>query len=337
MVDRLVAKMTHNQADIPAYDELPLKAGVPCSWGLWGEDDKLGALNLLTPERALAAVTEVKRGVVFPLDWDWALPYPPLFERRPLVHHVVAVPNSRSHDDWLDDWNPSASTQWDGFRHVRREGYGNYNGIDNLSHGVGYWADKGLVGRGVLADAASWRAEQGRPLDEEAPDPITVADIEATLASQGVSVEPGDVLFVRTGWIEWYLAQGEEKRKAISTMTGLFTPGLDPTEDMARYLWNLHVSAVAADNPALEPWPLGFKKSPEELAEIMADPGAREHEVQLHTHLLPMLGIPIGELFFLEDLAADCRETGQWSFMLTSSPMHLRDAVASPPNALAIK
>jgi hypothetical protein len=120
-------------------------------------------------------------------------------------------------------------------------------------------------------------------------------------------------------------------------MTGLFTPGLDPTQDMARYLWDLHVAAIAADNPALEPWPIGFKASPEELKKIQADPGAREHEIQLHIHLLPMLGIPIGELFFLEDLAADCRTNGQWSFMLTSSPMHLHDAVASPPNALAIK
>lgn len=331
--------MAHQDAgaDVPGYDELPTVGGVRCSWGLWGPDDRFGALNLLTPERVLAAVGSVRRGAVFPLDWDWSLPSPPLFERRPLDHHVVAIANSRSYDDWLDDWNPSGSTQWDGFRHVRREGYGAYNGLADERHGVGYWADRGIVGRGVLADVAAWRTAQGRPLDPEAPDRITVDDLEATLEHQGVALEPGDLLVVRTGWIAWYLEQGQAKRAAISTMTGLSTPGLDPTERMAAYLWDSHVAAVAADNPALEPWPIGAHADPAELADILANPGEREHEVQLHIHLLPMLGIPIGELFFLEQLARDSHESGQWTFLLTSSPMHLRDGVATPPNALAIR
>ena len=56
---------------------------------------------------------------------------------------------------------------------------------------------------------------------------------------------------------------------------------------MAEYLWDLHVSAVAADNPALEPWPLagGF----------------------LHFRLLPHFGLPIGELWYLEDSGCGLR------------------------------
>jgi kynurenine formamidase len=334
-----VAKVARdpNGVELPDYDELPRIGGVPASWGLWGPDDKLGALNLLTPERAAAAAKLVRRGAVFPLDWDWSCPSPPLFERRPWRHTVVDVPGSRSKDDYLDDWNPSASTQWDGFRHVRREGYGCYNGIDNQDHGVGYWADRGLVGRGVLADVASWRDSIGRPIIQEAPDRITVDDLRQTLAAAEVELQAGDLLLVRTGWTDWYLRQEPAKRGAISTMTGLVTPGLDPVQDMARYLWNNHVAAVAGDNPALEVWPIGAHLSKAETDAILADPAAHEHEMQLHTHLLPMLGIPIGELFFLDKLAADCAADGVYAFMLTSSPMHLRHGVATTPNALALK
>ena len=79
------------------------------------------------------------------------------------------------------------------------------------------------------------------------------------------------------------------------------------------------MAAVAADNPSLEPWPptpeTGF----------------------LHFRLLPHLGIPIGELWYLEELAADCAGDGVYEFLLTSAPLHSRGGVGSPPNALAIK
>jgi hypothetical protein len=50
-----------------------------------------------------------------------------------------------------------------------------------------------------------------------------------------------------------------------------------------------------------------------------------------------MLGLPLGELFFLDDLAADCAADGSYEFLLTSAPLNLPHGVASPPNALAIK
>jgi hypothetical protein len=56
-----------------------------------------------------------------------------------------------------------------------------------------------------------------------------------------------------------------------------------------------------------------------------------------HTVLLPMLGLPLGEMFFLDDLADDCARDGNYQFMFTSAPLNLPHGVASPPNALAIK
>src|SRR5690349_6766930 len=120
---------------IPAYDELPLQDGVRCSWGLWGGRDVLGCLNLLTPDRVAAASRLVVRGDVSSLNWSMTLPDPPLFSRARLRHEVRASPGSRSQDELLHDWNTQASTQWDGFRHVRREGSGLYGGLSDADHG----------------------------------------------------------------------------------------------------------------------------------------------------------------------------------------------------------
>jgi hypothetical protein len=71
-------------------------------------------------------------------------------------------------------------------------------------------------------------------------------------------------------------------------------------------------------------------------AEALADP-RRVHEVFAHAILLPMLGLPLGEMFFLDRLADDCAADGRYEFMFTSAPINLPRGVASPPNALAIK
>ncbi len=107
---------------VPDYDELPLRGGIPCSWGVWGDHDVFGCLNLLTSERTLAATEQVKRGSVFSLNWAMTLPDPPLFGRVAPRHEIRSQEGSRSQDDQLQNWNTQASSQWDGFRHVRREG-----------------------------------------------------------------------------------------------------------------------------------------------------------------------------------------------------------------------
>ena len=57
---------------LPAYRDLPVGEGRPprSSWGLWGDDDELGTLNLLTPERALRGIGCARQGRVFPLNWE---------------------------------------------------------------------------------------------------------------------------------------------------------------------------------------------------------------------------------------------------------------------------
>src|SRR5437660_8210811 len=91
---------------LPRYADLPAKAGAPpgSSWGLWGDDDVLGTLNLLTPERTAAAAQLITRGAVFPLNLEMELPGPPLFNRAAFRHEVTGG-SGIAKDDLLHDWN----------------------------------------------------------------------------------------------------------------------------------------------------------------------------------------------------------------------------------------
>jgi kynurenine formamidase len=323
-------------SDLPAYRDLPVLEGAPAgsSWGLWGDGDRFGCLNLLTPERAVAASSLVERGAVFALDADLATPDPPLFGRSALRHEVTGVDDGPGHDDVLHGWNTQGSTQWDGFRHVRHPVHGWYGGAPEGFHGVDAWAERGLVGRAILADVARWREDQGRPIAMNESDAITADDLVATLDAQGTVPEVGDVLLIRTGWMGWYSSLDVDTRGEMAQ--GHRNPGLHPEERTAECLWDLHVAAVAADNPSLEVWPPGARHDPDELAAIREDP-SRRPEIFVHQRLLPLLGLPIGELFVLDDLAEDCVAEGSWEGFFTSAPLNLRLGVASPPNALVIR
>lgn len=320
---------------LPAYDELPVTPGAPAgsSWGLWGPSDTLGCLNLLTPERVRAGLGSATKGAVFSLNLELELPDPPLFGRRAFEHVVHDFPIG--HDDELIGWNPQSSSQWDGFRHMNHPVYGHYNGVADEDHGIEHWARRGIVGRAVLADVARWRTSVDRPLDPAGPSAIEVEDLTATLAAEGVTVEPGDILLVRTGWLSWYRTLDAGARQDLATTTHLVGCGLQRGVKMARALWDLHVAAVAADNPALEVMPFGFGNG-EEAKTWREDPG-RAAETMLHFSLLGLLGIPIGEFFDLDALAEDCAADGTYTCLLTSAPLNLTAGVASPPNALAIR
>ncbi len=325
-------------AALPDHADLPVVEGAPpgSSWGLWGSDDRLGCLNLLTPERAVAAARLVERGAVFPLDAPLDVVDPPMFGREPMTHTVTAEgdPASIFHDDQLDGWNTQASTQWDGFRHIPHPIHRFYGGLDEKEHGIDHWAERGLVGRGVLADVGRWLEAQGRPLAYDQPEAIEPGDVVRCLADEGVQVEPGDVLLIRTGWLGWYRSRPADVKAAMAQEHA--NPGLRPGMETARTLWDLHIAAVAADNPALEVWPPGALATPEELQAAMED-RSKTPELFVHTAIIPLLGMPIGEFFVLDALAEDCAADGRYSFMFTSAPLNLRRGVASPPNALAIK
>ena len=312
---------------LPSYDELPITPGAPAgsSWGLWGEDDRFGCLNLLTPERAAAAAKLVTKGAVFALNLEYELPDPPLFGRQAPKHDVLG---EGGHDDVLT-FNTQSSSQWDGFRHVQHPVHHHYNGVADADHGMQHWAARGLAGRAVLVDVA-----RHVEVDASSSQGITPDDLDATLQAQGVEIEPGDVLLLRTGWVAWYRSADEETRNALPGQ--LKAPGLRPGDDLLRWLWDHHIAAVGADNPALEIGPPGSHLTQEQRDEVRTDI-SKIPNVFMHTALLPLLGIPIGELWDLDPLAADCAADGRYVGLFTSAPLRVQGGVASPPNAVVLK
>lgn len=312
------------------------RAPARSSWGLWGEDDRLGCLNLLTADKVAEGLRAVRQRRVFPLDLPLGLLDPPLFKRARYEHRITDI--SVGHDEILSNWNPQSSSQWDGFRHIRHPRYGFYSGVPDEQHSVHFWAKHGIVTRGVLADVSRWRERSGDPIVPNASTPIGVDDLASTLDSQRTHVWPGDILLVRTGWMGWYKGLSDPEREAVGATTAatLSNAGLRPGREMAGYLWNLHIAALAADNPAVEVWPRGAGLPPEEAAELMSD-GDRCEEVFLHFSLIPLLGMPLGELWDLEDLARDCAEAGTYDFLLVSTPLAQPGGVSSPANAVAIR
>ena len=322
---------------LPSYDELPVVEGAPpgSSWGLWGQDDVFGCLNLLTPDRVQAGASCIRTGAVFPLNLELELPGPPLFGRSQFTHTVHDRPSG--HDDELAGWNTQSSSQWDGFRHIRHQTHGFYNGVADEDHGLHHWARTGLAGRAVLADVARWRESVGRPLRPNQSDPIEPDDLLSTINAARVIVEPGDVLLIRTGWVSWYRSLSADERAALAEPGALAACGLRPGTEMARTLWDLHPAAVAADNPALEVWPPGSLLGPDDDPDAIRSDPARAHEFFLHFSLLPLLGLPIGELWDLDRLADDCATDRRYTCFFSSAPLNLEKGVASPPNAIAIK
>lgn len=305
---------------VPNYDELPRlpKLDMPHSWAFFGPGDPFGTLNFLTPEVVAEAARTVRTGEVVPLSLPAAQPDPPLFGREPMRHRQFDI-DRNTRDDVVDNYFPQGSSQWDGFYHVRAREFGYFGGVEAATDpvdaplGIDLWAERGIAGRGVLLDVEAFLTADGGPgvpVDEEHAIP---ADLLRRVAdAQGVRIRQGDILLVRTGWPAKYAARpaGADAVTAI--------PGLHAGEETARLLWNWHVAAVVTDLPAVEPVPGD------------ASVGS------LHRRLLPLLGIPLAELFALETLSAACARTGRFDFLFTAAPLNLHGASGSPGNALAI-
>jgi kynurenine formamidase len=315
-------------ANLPTFDQLPISPSAPAesSWGVF-ENEALGCLNFLTPEGIVDAARLVQRGKVFRLDAPIGFARPPLFFRTPAVHNILPL-GPFANDDRIDTFNTQEGSQWDGLRHVGHPTHGAYyNGVkaEEVTPGPGgrlgihNWADK-LVGRGVLIDAYGFRKECGIPVNPLETGAYTLDELKAALSDQGTTLQPGSVLLVRTGWMEAYAALTPEGKADIAPIPNLHSIGIEASREMVAWLWDNRVAAIATDNPSVEPFPFDFTS-----------------DTSLHRRALPLLGLPLGELFVLKPLAEDCAADGHYEFMLISAPLHLEGGVASPPNAVAIK
>lgn len=334
-----------NEADLPDYAGLMARSDAPAgsSWGLFGADDELGTINFQTPERIKAAAACIRRGALFNLDCPLDAFDPPTSHQRSTCSHTIFGNNPHHRDDFLDGFYLQAGTQIDSLRHMRHPIHGFYNGapdaaieVGSARNGIGRWAEHGIAGRGVLIDLDRHYRRLGTPLDQRSNQPIPVAMLDDAAKAQGVEIRPGDIVMLRTGWLDHYF-NGIDDEERRNFYKGLCSPGLLQSRETLAWLWDKRVSVIAADNPGVEAIPPD-PSSPfaEELKGVAGVSGEMQPRL-MHPNLIAMLGLVLGELWNLEALAEDCARDGVWECFLTIKPLNLRGGVGSPANATAIK
>ena len=206
---------------LPSYAELtPRQDGPPgSSWNVFTTDPERGTANFAGADQVRDAAGLVSTGEVFSLDYALNAFDPPMARARGVPHHEILSSHSESRDDVLREFFLQATTQVDGLRHRRASGYGFYNGIpDDLidagtpALGIQRWAEKPIVGRGVLIDIEGWAAGAGDPLDHFAGPALPASYLDDALAAQGTELQAGDLVLVHTGWANWFLSADNATR-----------------------------------------------------------------------------------------------------------------------------
>ncbi|KAG8217154.1 hypothetical protein J3R82DRAFT_5213 [Butyriboletus roseoflavus] len=330
---------------LPSFDELPkFHEFNGCAWEVWGKDDELGTINMLTEDVVQkAAQEEIRFGRAVSLNWPIHFPSRPVFGRKiPSITTFVKDSHSIPIRDDVIHINTQSGSQWDGLKHYGLRDYNvfyNNTPADSLSEGemeihdpseidharvklgMHNWSKHGICGRGVLLDLVHYYTADGNPLPYNpwTTHPISVAELEACAKKQGVTFRQADILLIRVGFIQTYYAVQNDAKAALRDggSEGERFAGIEQSEDMKRFLWNNHFAAIASDQPSLERWP-----APQGIA-------------QLHQTIIGLWGMPIGEFFDLEALSQVCKETGRYTFFFTSWPLNIIGGAASPPNAAA--
>ena len=294
------------------------------NWGRWGDDDEIGTLNFITDEKRVQAAQLVKTGKHFDLGiaFDKDGPFLPGGFRINPVHLMTFLPSdtARSPDGMIsaDDMvvmGLQAATQWDSLAHVGYDGFF-YNNVPSSAVNNFVGASRNsfakavdhLISRGVLLDIARLKGVDRLEDSYE----ITGADLSAAEERQGVRVESGDILLVRTGTMRWF--HEGDRAHFMGDEPGL---GLDS----CRWLYQREVAAVALDNWACEVWPSSV-------------PGG---SIPFHQVAIRDMGLTLGEMFDFEELATDCEQDAVWEFLFSGTGIKVTGSVGSPLTPIAIK
>ncbi len=311
------------------------------NWGRWGADDQLGTLNFIDAAARLRGVAAVHDGNAFPLGL-------PMSEAEGIqmgfiegrvnpTRSMICVNNPLSPDpEWIASsedvvtFAMQCATHWDGLAHVSYgagpDGGKLYNGYPASSvteagtTKLGIHLIGSLVSRGLLLDVA--RAKGLEVLDGGYP--ITPDDLDAACELGKLTVEPGDVLLVRTG---------QAAHLALPGRPGL--AGAPPKRDLIAYTWPTpgltlattewfhakDVAAVATDTMVLEVYP------------------CEDKNLYLPVHLIHLveMGMTQGQNWFLDELADACAADGRYEFLLDATPLPFTNGLGSPVNPVALR
>lgn len=285
------------------------------NWGRWGQDDELGAINLVTPAKRQAAARLVREGVTVSLSHD-AETQTAADNPRPFVHEMLAhgqTPDVQSHSDQFTIAHHGlAHTHLDALCHYFYKDR-MYNGISRsevTQKGAGrlsiHRLKSGIFTRGILVDIPRLR---GVPYLEPGT-PIYPEDLDAWEKFARVKVQPGDVLLIRTG--RWARRAAKGPWPAADHLAGLHA-------SCVRWLKARDIAVLGSDS-ASEVRPTGV--------EGMRGP--------VHTLVLVALGVPIFDNCDLEDLGNAANQRQRWEFLLTTAPLAVPGATGSALNPIAV-
>lgn len=321
-----------------------LKRPEGSNWGDFGDDDQIGRMNLVTPEKRLAAVRSVREGLAFPLGLPLDYPKKQVFVgRNPPILSATFGSDGRQMYDWMPAGGPidvvnddavllglQYSTQWDGLSHYGTcfdaDGDGVaehvfYNGYRMEHHfvmpeegrapsalalGIENLAETCVQGRGVLVDLRA---------AGEGPQALVGHDaLMRAMEAQGADVGEGDFLCIHTGYADLLLRDGE----SVDDAELAACPGLDGTDRaLLEWIERSGIAAICADNSMVE-----------KIAGVTRCTGMSL--MPLHEHCLVRLGIHLGEFWWFGGIAPALAERGRSDFRLTAPPLNLPGAVGSP-------
>jgi kynurenine formamidase len=282
------------------------------NWGRWGDRDQLGTLNLITPEKRIASARLVRSGRS--VSCARSLPTQPAADNpNPVVHHMTGTAS----EGWGGDYFAIASHGYatshiDALCHIFHDGK-IYNGYPiervtahgALELGIHELRD-GIVTRGILLDIPRVRGVEFL----EPGEPIFPDDLERAESEGGAGVEPGDVLFVRTG--RWVVRSQRGPWAPSEGMAGLDASCLP-------WLHERGVAALGSDGVS--------DVTPSRVLDV---------DMPIHTIAIVVLGLHLLDNLQLDDLAVACEEEGRIEFHLTIAPLILDRGTASPVNPIAL-
>ncbi|MCB1509907.1 MAG: cyclase family protein [Hyphomicrobiaceae bacterium] len=290
----------------------------------WGKGDQIGAAgHLLTPERTLTALRNVRQGVILDLSHTIAIGAPHLLPNQS-PYHIQAGPTApgsirrrrklgASNDAGSNleriEMTTHVGTHIDALGHfsIGDRLYGGYSVADTvddfgLTH-LGIENMPPLVTRGILLDVS--RLDGGDHL--EAGRAVTIADLEKALAAAKLTIQPGDVVCINTGWGRYFMTDNARY------LSG--EPGIDLSA--AQWLTRQDCVAIAADNMALE-----------------VLPGTNHPAVMMpvHQHCLAEAGVHIIENLVMDPLIE--RNITSFCFMLAA--VKFKGATGCPVRPIAL-
>ncbi|MDQ1046477.1 cyclase family protein [Streptomyces sp. V4I2] len=292
------------------------------NWGRWGADDEIGTLNLITDEVVREAATCVRSGrrvpLALPLQHDGVQTGLMPGRVNPLhamvqINQEIFGPGTVACSDDAVTMGLQAATHWDALTHVSHSGRlyngrpagtvtphggAEFSGIDKARH---------IVSRGVLLDVA--RARHKDRLDGGYA--VTPEDLEAAEELAGTRVRAGDIVLVRTGQMQVYLAGDKHAYSHPSPGLSIRTPEWFHARDVA---------AVANDT-------LTFEVFPPEIEDLW---------LPVHALDLVEVGMIQGQNWNLEELSTACGQESRYAFLLSAMPEPFVGATGTPVAPVAI-